>query len=65
MLTTASRKDELNHLQIIPLKRVKLEFGPLEARRNLANMFDMFLADASVARLLPEILGKPFYGRKK
>ena len=52
-------------LQIMPLKQIKLEYQPFEAKRNLSNMYDVYLADATVMRLLPEILGKAFYGRKR
>ena len=52
-------------LQIVPLKQIKLEYQPFEAKRNLLNMYDVYLADATVIRLLPEILGKAFYGRKR
>lgn len=51
--------------RIIPLKQVKLEYQPFEAKRNLSNMFDRFLVDDRIARLLPGFLGKNFYGRKR
>ncbi|XP_033744108.1 ribosomal L1 domain-containing protein 1-like isoform X2 [Pecten maximus] len=51
--------------QVIPLKCLKLEYKPFEAKRNLSNMFDLFVADERVIRLLPSLLGKNFYGKKK
>ncbi|XP_069125005.1 ribosomal L1 domain-containing protein 1-like isoform X2 [Argopecten irradians] len=51
--------------QIIPLKSLKLEYKPFEAKRNLANMFDLFVADERIVRLLPTLLGRNFYGKKK
>jgi len=51
--------------EIIPLKSLKLEYKPYEAKRNLSNAYDVFLADARIIRLLPSFLGKHFYGRKK
>lgn len=51
--------------QIVPLKSLKLEYKPHEAKRNLSNMYDIYLADERIVRLLPPILGKNFYGRKK
>lgn len=51
--------------QIVPLKALKLEYKSFEAKRNLANMYDLFLADARIIRLLPPYLGKAFYGRKR
>lgn len=51
--------------QVIPLKSLKLEYRPFEAKRNLANMFDVHLADERIMHLLPAILGKNFYHKKK
>ena len=51
--------------QVIPLKALKLEYQPYEAKRNLSNMYDIYLADARIMRLLPPLLGKHFYGRKR
>lgn len=51
--------------KVIPLKALKLEYKPFEAKRNLSNEFDLFLADSRIIRLLPSLLGKNFYGRKR
>ncbi|XP_061191368.1 ribosomal L1 domain-containing protein 1-like [Saccostrea echinata] len=51
--------------KIIPLKELKLEYKPFEAKRNLSNEFGLFLADKRIMRLLPSLLGKNFYGRKR
>uniref|UniRef100_A0A8W8KHC7 Ribosomal L1 domain-containing protein 1 n=1 Tax=Magallana gigas TaxID=29159 RepID=A0A8W8KHC7_MAGGI len=51
--------------KVIPLKALKLEYKPFEAKRNLSNEFDLFLADSRIIRLLPSLLGKSFYGRKR
>jgi len=51
--------------EIIPLKSLKTEYKPYEAKRNLSNAYDVFLADACVTRLLPTYLGKHFYGKNK
>ncbi|XP_012934714.1 ribosomal L1 domain-containing protein 1 [Aplysia californica] len=51
--------------EIIPLKSLKTEYKPYEAKRNLSNAYDVFLADARVVRLLPTYLGKHFYGKRK
>ncbi|XP_062611514.1 ribosomal L1 domain-containing protein 1-like [Saccostrea cucullata] len=51
--------------KIIPLKALKLEYKPFEAKRNLSNEFDLFLGDDRIIRLLPSLLGKSFYGRKR
>lgn len=51
--------------KVIPLKALKLEYKPFEAKRNLSNEFDLFLADSRIIRLLPSLLGKNFFGRKR
>ncbi|PVD39400.1 hypothetical protein C0Q70_02030 [Pomacea canaliculata] len=56
---------DINVSAIVPLKALKLEYKSFEAKRNLANMYDLFLADARIIRLLPPYLGKAFYGRKR
>jgi ribosome biogenesis protein UTP30 len=52
-------------IEIFPLKKLKLEYGDFEAKRNLANAYDIFLADARITRLLPALLGKHFVGHHK
>lgn len=52
-------------IDIIPIKRVKLEYSDYESKRNLSNFYDVFLCDARIIRLMPELLGKHFVGRKK
>ncbi|GFN81947.1 ribosomal l1 domain-containing protein 1 [Plakobranchus ocellatus] len=51
--------------EIVPLKSLKTEYKPFEAKRNLSNAYDIFLADARIIRFLPTYLGKHFYGKKK
>jgi ribosome biogenesis protein UTP30 len=60
------RKKGINIItEVVPLKSLKTEYKPYEAKRNLANAYDIFLADARIVRLLPTYLGKHFYGKKK
>nr|KAG5703806.1 hypothetical protein BaRGS_031440 [Batillaria attramentaria] len=54
-----------NVSEVIPLKALKLEYKAFEAKRNLANMYDIYLADARVIRLLPSYLGKAFFSKKR
>ena len=51
--------------QIISLRELKVEYKQFEAKTQLSNKFDLFLADDRIIRLLPKFLGKPFYSRKK
>ncbi|XP_064645067.1 ribosomal L1 domain-containing protein 1-like [Lineus longissimus] len=50
---------------IIPVKSLKTEYKQFEAKRHLSNMYDVYLADARVAGIMPKMLGKHFYGRRK
>jgi len=49
----------------VPLKQLKLEYKEYESKRNLLAMYDMFLADARIVRLLPSHLGRHFFKRKR
>jgi len=51
--------------QVISLRELKVEYKQFEAKLQLCNKFDLFLADARIIRLLPQFLGKHFYKRKK
>uniref|UniRef100_A0A3P9PS16 Ribosomal L1 domain-containing protein 1 n=1 Tax=Poecilia reticulata TaxID=8081 RepID=A0A3P9PS16_POERE len=51
--------------EIIPLKTLKKEYKPHEAKRRLLGNFDVFLSDERIRRLLPSHLGKHFYATKK
>ena len=51
--------------QSISLRELKVEYKQFEAKTQLSNKFDLFLADDRIIRLLPKFLGKPFYSRKK
>lgn len=51
--------------QVIPYKCLVLEYQPYEAKRNLSNMYDIFLADDRITHRLPTLLGKNFLARKK
>ena len=52
-------------LKIIPLRELKVEYKQFEAKIQLSNKFDLFLADDRIIRLLPQFLGKNFFKRKK
>ncbi|KAG8558280.1 hypothetical protein GDO81_016936 [Engystomops pustulosus] len=51
--------------EIIPLRKMKREYKPFEAKRRLLRSFGVFLADARIRRLLPSQMGKHFYKSKK
>jgi len=54
-----------NCCQVVPLKQLKLEYKEYESKRNLLGMYDTFLADARIVRLLPSHLGKHFFKQKR
>ncbi|XP_072275097.1 ribosomal L1 domain-containing protein 1 isoform X2 [Pyxicephalus adspersus] len=51
--------------KVIPLKTMKKEYKPYEAKRRLLGSFDLFLADSRIRRLLPSHIGKHFYKEKR
>uniref|UniRef100_A0A2K5DIN9 Ribosomal L1 domain-containing protein 1 n=1 Tax=Aotus nancymaae TaxID=37293 RepID=A0A2K5DIN9_AOTNA len=51
--------------QIIPFQTLKKEYKPFEAKLRLLSTFDFFLTDARIRWLLPSLIEKHFYQRKK
>lgn len=51
--------------KIISVSKLCKKYGSFEAKRQLCSSFDVFLADTRVLSLLPKLLGKSFYERKK
>ncbi|GAB2287620.1 hypothetical protein Dimus_021991 [Dionaea muscipula] len=51
--------------KVIRLSKLKTDFMGFEAKRKLCDSFDMFFADKRVVPLLPKLLGKHFYKKKK
>lgn len=47
------------------MSKLKTKYKPFEVRRQLCNAYDIFLADECVLPLLPKLLGKSFYEKKK
>lgn len=64
-------KDLISPLKIAPITKVlgvsklRQKFKPFEAKRQLCNSFDLFLADARILPLLPKLIGKTFFLKKK
>ncbi|CAH2354164.1 proteasome-interacting protein Cic1p [[Candida] railenensis] len=48
--------------QIVPMKDLKKEYKPYEKRRQFYSDFDLFLVDDACLNMLPQALGKTFYG---
>ncbi|KAD3068446.1 hypothetical protein R6Q59_017540 [Mikania micrantha] len=51
--------------KIIKLSKLKSDYRSYESKVDLFNSFDLFLADLRIISMLPEILGKVFYNKKK
>lgn len=64
-------KDLINPLglksisKITGVTKLRTKFKPFEVRRQLCNAHDIFLADERVLPLLPKLLGKVFFEKKK
>mmetsp|Transcript_17072 Transcript_17072/g.66499 ORF Transcript_17072/g.66499 Transcript_17072/m.66499 type:complete len:300 (+) Transcript_17072:20-919(+) len=51
--------------KVIGLSKLRANYKTFEARRKLCGSYDLFLADARVTRMLPKLLGKPFFAKKR
>lgn len=51
--------------KVIGVTKLRKKYKPYEAKRLLCNSYDIFIADDRVIPLLPKLIGKTFYERKK
>ncbi|GAV65170.1 Ribosomal_L1 domain-containing protein [Cephalotus follicularis] len=51
--------------KVIKISKLKTDYRPFEAKRKLCGSYDMFFADKRVIPLLPKLLGKQFFKKKK
>jgi len=51
--------------KVIGIDKLKRNYKSLEQKRALADAFDLFLCDVSVAEMMPKLLGSVFYDKKK
>jgi len=51
--------------KVMSLRELKVEYKTFESKTALSHLYDHFLVDARIIRLVPKFLGKPFYQRKK
>ena len=58
-------KGVVNVTEVISLRQLKVEHKSYESKLALVRLYDTFLADDRIVRLLPKFLGKPFYARKR
>ncbi len=53
------------HVQVIPICKLKTNYKSFEAKRRLCSNYDIFLADKRLYQVLPRLLGKKFFDKKK
>ncbi|KAL6529507.1 hypothetical protein OROGR_015130 [Orobanche gracilis] len=51
--------------KVIKISKLKTNYKPFEAKRKLCDSYDLFLVDKRVVHLLPKLLGKKFFKKKK
>ncbi|KAG8386726.1 hypothetical protein BUALT_Bualt03G0179100 [Buddleja alternifolia] len=51
--------------KVIKISKLKTDYKPFEAKRKLCDSYDLFLVDKRVVHLLPKLLGKEFFKKKK
>ncbi|PON69702.1 Ribosomal protein [Trema orientale] len=51
--------------KVLRLSKLKSDYRPFESKRKLCDSYDVFLADKRVVPLLPRLLGKQFFKKKK
>ena len=51
--------------KVIVVSKLKKKYVPFEAKRELCSAYDIFVADQRVLPMLPPLLGKTFFKKKK
>ena len=51
--------------KIVGTSKLRTKYESYEAKRNLCNQYDLFLADDRILPSLPKLIGKQFFKRKK
>jgi ribosome biogenesis protein UTP30 len=60
------KEKDVKHIsKVIGVSKLREKFRTFEAKRKLCASYDLFLADDRVLPLLPKILGKTFFEKKK
>uniref|UniRef100_A0A7N0T2W5 Ribosomal protein L1 n=1 Tax=Kalanchoe fedtschenkoi TaxID=63787 RepID=A0A7N0T2W5_KALFE len=57
--------DDIGVGKILKLSKLKTDYRAYEAKRKLCASYDMFLVDKRLIPLMPKLLGKQFYKKKK
>ncbi|KVI07231.1 Ribosomal protein L1 [Cynara cardunculus var. scolymus] len=59
------KADGISVTKVLKLSKLKTDYKPFEAKRKLCDSYEMFFADKRVIPLLPKLLGKQFFKKKK
>jgi ribosome biogenesis protein UTP30 len=51
--------------KVLGISKLRANYKPHEAKRKLCDSYDLFLADARILPLLPKLLGKSFFKKKR
>nr|AVQ04670.1 ribosomal protein l10A [Neolamarckia cadamba] len=51
--------------KVLKLSKLRSNYKPFEAKRKLCDSYDLFLVDRGVVHMLPKLLGKFFFKKKK
>ncbi|XP_077250941.1 uncharacterized protein LOC143890230 [Tasmannia lanceolata] len=51
--------------KVLRLSKLKTDYKPFEAKRKLCGSYDLFFADRRIVPLLPKLIGKGFFKKKK
>eukprot|EP01095_Lingulamoeba_sp_RSL-Kostka_P006237 TRINITY_DN194_c3_g1_i1.p1 TRINITY_DN194_c3_g1~~TRINITY_DN194_c3_g1_i1.p1 ORF type:complete len:373 (-),score=155.66 TRINITY_DN194_c3_g1_i1:253-1344(-) len=51
--------------KVIGLTKLRKNYKTFEKKRNLCASYDIFMCDEDLIRMIPKVLGKPFYSKKK
>ncbi|CAL5187194.1 unnamed protein product [Lathyrus oleraceus] len=51
--------------KVLKLSKLTTDYRPFEAKRKLCNSYDLFFADKTIVPLLPRLLGKQFFKKRK
>lgn len=51
--------------KVVGVSKLKAKYGPHEAKRQLCGSYDLFLADDRIICMLPKLLGKTFFKKRK
>uniref|UniRef100_A0A5B6YKH1 Putative Ribosomal L1 domain-containing protein 1 n=1 Tax=Davidia involucrata TaxID=16924 RepID=A0A5B6YKH1_DAVIN len=59
------KSEDIPISKVLKLSKLRSDYRPFEAKRKLCDSYNMFFADKRVVPLLPKLLGKQFYKKKK